>query len=70
MRLVAVRNATVSAVKDLRCNRTFSIAAGLAYYFLLSLFPLLIFMAAALSYVPIPNLFNEILNLMSKLVPG
>jgi membrane protein len=70
MRLVAVKNATVSAVRDLRCNRTFSIAAGLAYYFLLSLFPLLIFMAAALSYIPIPNLFNEILNLMSKLVPG
>src|SRR6266446_3262879 len=70
MRIVDVKNATVSAVKDLRCNRTFAIAAGLAYYFLLSLFPLLIFLAAALSYVPIPNLFNGILDLMSKLVPG
>jgi membrane protein len=70
MRISAVKNATVSAVKDLRYNRTFAIAAGLAYYFLLALFPLLIFTAAALSYVPIPNLFNEILNLMAKLVPG
>jgi membrane protein len=70
MRISEVRDATIQAVKDLRCNRTFSIAAGLAYYFLLSLFPLLIFMAAALSYIPIPNLFNEILNLMAKLVPG
>src|SRR4051794_23272146 len=70
MNLRAVKNATVSAVKDLYCNRTFSLAAGLAYYFLLSLFPLLIFMAAALSYIPIPNLFNEILNLMAKVVPA
>jgi membrane protein len=70
MRISTVKDATVKAVKDLWCNRTFAIAAGLAYYFLLALFPLLIFMAAALSYVPIPNLFNEILNLMAKLVPG
>jgi membrane protein len=69
MNLRAIKNATVSTVKDLYCNRTFSIAAGLAYYFLLALFPLLIFMAAALSYVPIPNLFNEILNLMARVVP-
>src|SRR5437879_849751 len=69
MRLVEIKNAAVLTVKDLFNNRTFAIAAGLAYYFLLALFPLLIFMAAALSYVPIPNLFNEILNWMARVVP-
>src|SRR3954470_1134990 len=70
MRISAVKDATISAVKDLQCNRTFAIAAGLAYYFFLSLFPLLIFMAAALSYIPLPNLFDQIMALMARFVPS
>lgn len=69
MGLLDIKNATFRAVEDLMCNRTFAIAAGLAYYFFLSLFPLMIFMAAALSYIPIPNLFDQILGLMSRFVP-
>jgi membrane protein len=45
-------------------------AAGLSFYFLLSLFPMLISAAATLAYLPIPNLFNSILDLMGRLVPG
>jgi membrane protein len=45
-------------------------AAALAFFFLLSLFPLLIFLASWLAFVPIPNLFNQILEIMAKLVPG
>src|SRR4051812_17414747 len=70
MGLTDIKNATVRAVEDLMCNRTFAIAAGLAYYFFLSLFPLLIFMAAALSYVPVPNLFEQIMGLMARFVPS
>lgn len=69
MGLKDIKNATIRAVEDLRCNRTFAIAAGLAYYFFLSLFPLMIFMASALSYVPIPNLFEQIMALMARFVP-
>src|SRR4051812_48585194 len=65
-----IKNATFRAVEDLMCNRTLAIAAGLAYYFFLSLFPLLIFMAAALAYIPIPNLFDQIMGLMARFVPG
>jgi membrane protein len=45
-------------------------AAGLSYYFVLSLFPLLVSMASLLGYVPIPHLFEGLLSLMAKLVPG
>jgi membrane protein len=45
-------------------------AAGLSYYFVLSLFPLLVSMAALLAYVPIPHLFEGLLGLMARLVPG
>jgi len=42
---------------------------ALSYYFLFSLFPLLIFLAAAVNYLPIPDLFNQVLNLMARFVP-
>jgi membrane protein len=70
MKLVALKNAVVEAVKDIQCNHTFAMAAGLSYYFLLSLFPLLIFIAGVLAYIPIPGLFDEIINTMSRFVPG
>jgi membrane protein len=44
-------------------------AAGLSYYFLMGLFPALIALAAVVGYLPIPNLFQEILNVMSRFVP-
>jgi membrane protein len=65
----ALKNAMVGAYKDIQCNHTLAIAAGLSYYFMLSLFPLLIFLAAALAYIPIPDLFNQALDLMAKFVP-
>lgn len=70
MRLVALKNAVKETAKDIHCNHTFAMAAGLSYYFLLSLFPLLILIAALLAYVPIPGLFEEVLNLMARFVPG
>ncbi len=70
MRISALRDAAVAVYKDVNCNHTFAIAAGLAYYFFLSVFPLLIFFAAALAYVPIPDMFNSVLDLMAKFVPG
>jgi membrane protein len=36
----------------------------------LSLFPLLVSMASLLGYVPIPHLFDGLLSLMARLVPG
>jgi membrane protein len=46
-----------------------SFAAGLSYYFVLSLFPALITLATIVTLLPIPNLFNEILELMARFVP-
>jgi membrane protein len=45
-------------------------AAGLSYYFVLSLFPLLVSMASLLGYLPVPHLFEGLLTLMARLVPG
>lgn len=69
LKWAALKNAIIGAYKDIQCNHTLAIAAGLSYYFMLSLFPLLIFLAAALAYIPIPDLFNQTLDLMAKFVP-
>lgn len=43
-------------------------AAQLAYYFLFSLFPFFIFLAALLAYVPIPDLMEQIMDLVDELL--
>lgn len=45
-------------------------AAQLAYYFLFSLFPFLLFLIALLGYVPVPNLLDQIMSLLSTVLPG
>jgi membrane protein len=46
------------------------LTAGLSFYFILSLFPLLILLAAAVGFLPIPNLFERIVDSMSSFVPA
>lgn len=46
------------------------LAAGLSYYFILSLFPCLIALAAALTLVPVPQLFEHIPGLMGRFIPA
>ncbi len=58
-----------NAFNDIMQNHTMAMAAGLSYYFVLSLFPLLILLAAVVAYLPIPDLFNTILGVMSRVVP-
>lgn len=53
-----------------RSKHTSQLAAGLSYYFILSLFPLLIAFAAALALVPLPHLFDQILALMGRFIPS
>jgi membrane protein len=45
-------------------------AAALAYYFVLSLFPALILLSAVVAYLPIPDLFNQALAVMARFLPG
>jgi membrane protein len=64
-----LREAGINAYSNLNNHHDLAIAAGLSYYFLLSLFPALIFAAAVLPYMPIPDLFNRILDIMSRVAP-
>jgi|SRR5215471_14574505 len=69
MRLVQFRGAIVRTYADVLRNHTLQMAAALAYYFVLSLFPALIFLSAVVAYLPVPDLFNQALNMMGQFLP-
>ena len=50
-------------------KHTLHVAAGLSYYFVLALFPALIFLSAGVAYLPVPDLFERALDLMARFVP-
>lgn len=61
---------SVSLYKEVLRTRMLTIAAALAFYFLLSLIPLLVVFSSVLKFLPIPDLFQQLLNLMAVLVPA
>jgi membrane protein len=67
---LTAKRSLITIYNDIYDEHLFVFAAGLSYYFVLSLFPLLVSMAALLGYVPIPHLFEGLLSLMARLVPG
>ena len=67
---LTTRRSLITVYNDVYDEHLFVFAAGLSYYFVLSLFPMLVSMASLLGYVPIPHLFEGLLSLMAKLVPG
>ena len=65
MRLRTLFRATTKAFREIDRKHLFAFAGSLAYYYFLSLLPLLILLAGALAYVPIPHPFDQILLWMS-----
>jgi membrane protein len=55
---------------ELLRTRVFTIGAALAFYFLLSLVPLLVVFSSLLQYLPVPDVFQRMLELMAQLVPA
>src|SRR6266568_6070272 len=69
MRPAGIRHGLVRTYADLERNHTMQMAAALSYYFVLSLFPALIFLSAVVAYLPVPDLFNQALALMARFLP-
>ena len=63
------KHALAETYEDVFRNHTLQMAAALSYYFVLSLFPCLIFMSAVVAYVPVPNLFDQALSTMARFLP-
>jgi membrane protein len=48
----------------------FGLAAQLAYYFFLALFPALLFLVAVISFIPVSNLLDAITSSLARIAPG
>src|SRR5438309_2508542 len=70
MTLPEIKGALWRAYTDISRNHSLQMAAALSYYFVLSLFPALIFLSAIVAYLPVPDLFNQSLLLMSHFLPA
>src|SRR5262245_53137162 len=70
MRPARAIHALVRTYADVERNHTMQMAAALSYYFVLSLFPALIFLSAVVAYLPVPDLFNQTLALMARFLPA
>jgi membrane protein len=69
MRFGEFKDAFTRTYVDVGRNHTLQMAAALSYYFVMSLFPALIFLSAIVAYLPVPDLFDQALSLMSRFVP-
>jgi membrane protein len=69
MHIQEIKDALLRTYDDVGDHHTLQMAAALSYYFVMSLFPALIFLSAIVAYLPVPDLFNEALNLMGRFVP-
>jgi membrane protein len=55
---------------DVDRKHLLAFSGSLAYYYFLSLLPLMILIASALAYIPIPHLFDQVLLWMAYFVPA
>jgi membrane protein len=64
-----MKRAFAFTYRDLVRHHTFQVSAALSYYFVLAVFPGLIFLSAVVGFISLPDLFNHVLLLMGRLLP-
>ncbi len=64
--MIAILKATVRAIDADNC---LGLAAQLAFYFLLALFPALLFLVALVGYLPIQDAMTELLAALATVAP-
>ena len=69
MSRVRIKQVIVGTINDLNLNHVLAFAAALSYYFVMAFFPALIALAAIVAYLPVPDLFNTLINTMAQVVP-
>jgi membrane protein len=68
--LADLKHALVRTFLDVIQNHTMLMAAALSYYFVLSLFPALVFLSAGLAYLPFPDLLDSPSSVFAHLLPA
>lgn len=69
MQFSGIKSAFALAYQDILRHHTLQVAAALSYFFILSVFPGLIFLSAILGLLPLGDLFGHLLAFMGRLLP-
>ena len=69
MASIPINHALAQTYGDVLRNHTMQMAAALSYYFVLSIFPALIFLSAVVAFLALPDLSNQALGMMARLLP-
>ena len=64
------KRAMAATGKDVVEHHVLLQSAGLSYYFILSVFPGMIFLSAVLGSIPLPDLFGHALGFLWRLLPS
>src|SRR4029079_7014931 len=56
--------------REVVADNCLNLAAQLAYYFFLALFPALLFLAAIVSFIPVHGLLEMITSALTRVAPG
>ncbi len=64
-----LRRLSVILLNEIMRTRALTIGAAVAFFGLMSFVPLLMMAAALLSILPVPNLFDQLLNMLAVVVP-
>lgn len=70
MRLRLIKRVIARTASDAAVNHTLSFAAALSYYVVVAFFPALIALAAMVAYLPIPDLFDTVINTIARVAPS
>lgn len=65
-----MKRALACTYRDLLRHHILQVSAALSYYFVLSVFPGLIFLSAIVGFISLPDLFGHVLLLMGRLLPA
>jgi membrane protein len=66
----SIKSAVARTYRHALTDATLQAAAALSYYSILSLFPAMILLSAVMAYIPLPNLFSDLLAVVAQLVPS
>lgn len=67
---LTLRQLAADVWKQMNEDDIFSVGAELAYFSLFALFPLLLFLVTLIGYLPVENLYNEILGYLQRVLPA
>jgi len=69
MTVRGIKEALWRTVEDVGKKHTLQMAAALSYYYVLSIFPALIFLSAVVAYLPVANVFDQAISLIGSFMP-